>query len=78
MKYEVMKGCVIKGQPHSVGSIVELDHSQAKELIEIGRIALMSEVVKQQPVEEPIELENRSVGLDASDDAIVIKKKKHK
>lgn len=78
MKYEVIKGCVIKGQAHSAGSIVELDNSQAKELIEIGRIALLSEAVKEQPVEEPVELENRSIGLDVSDDAIGIKKKKRK
>jgi hypothetical protein len=54
-KYEVIKGCVIKGKGHQVGEIVELEHYEVNQLIAIGRIA----EVKQ----EPKKAQNRSVGL---------------
>jgi len=54
-KYEVIKGCVIKGNGHQVGDIVELEDYEVNQLIAIGRIL----EVKQ----EPKKAQNRSVGL---------------
>lgn len=54
-KYEVIKGCVIKGNGHQTGDIVELEDYEVNQLIAIGRIA----EVKQ----EPKKAQNRSVGL---------------
>lgn len=56
MKYQVVKGCVVKGEAHHPGSIVELDQGTARDLMGIGRIV---------PHDEP-ETQNRSVGLEAS------------
>ena len=38
MKYQVVKGCVIKGEGHQPGSIVELDELLARQLMGIGRV----------------------------------------
>ncbi len=54
-KYEVIKGCVIKGNGHQTGDIVELEDYEVNQLIAIGRIL----EVKQ----EPKKAQNRSVGL---------------
>jgi len=54
-KYEVIKGCVIKGEGHQTGAIVELEDYEVNQLIAIGRIA----EVKQ----EPKKAQNRSIGL---------------
>ena len=54
-KYEVIKGCVIKGNGHQVGDIVELEDYEVNQLIAIGRVL----EVKQ----EPKKALNRSVGL---------------
>lgn len=54
-KYEVIKGCVIKGEGHQIGDIVELEDYEVNQLIAIGRIA----EVKQ----EPKKAQNRSIGL---------------
>jgi len=55
MKYEVLKGCVISAQRRNVGDVVEIDDSEARMLMGIGRIAPAQE--KSEPVV------NRSVGL---------------
>jgi hypothetical protein len=55
-KYEVIKGCVIKGQGHQTGSIVELEDYEVNQLIAMGRIV----EVKEEPKIET----NRSIGLD--------------
>lgn len=54
-KYEVIKGCVIKGNGHQVGDIVELEDYEVNQLIGIGRIVECKE--------EPKKAQNRSVGL---------------
>jgi hypothetical protein len=61
MKYQVARQCVIKGKPHHVGDIVELDKDLARDLMGIGRVVPHDE-------SEP---ENRAVGLESSDDAPV-------
>ena len=79
MKYEVIKGCVIQGKPCKPGDVVDLDQAQASILIGIGRIAISEkkEAVAKK-VEEPVVLENRSVGLESSEEAPVIRKNKKK
>jgi hypothetical protein len=79
MKYEVIKGCVIQGKPCKVGDVVDLDQAQVNILIGIGRIAVFEkkEAVAK-VVEEPVVLENRSVGLETSDEAPVVRKNKKK
>ena len=79
MKYEVIKGCVIQGKPCKIGDIVDLDQAQATSLIGIGRIVILEkkEAVAKK-VEEPVALENRSVGLDTSEEVPVIRKNKKK
>lgn len=54
MKYDVIKGCVIKGTPHQAGEVVEIDDITARGLMGIGRVAPHSEEKK---------LEDRSIGL---------------
>jgi len=54
-KYEVIKGCVIKGNGHQVGDIVELEDYEVNQLIGIGRIVECQQ--------EPKKAQNRSVGL---------------
>ena len=54
MKYEVIKGCVIKGSQHKVGDIVEIDDVTANGLMGIGRVA---------PHATEEKVEDRSVGL---------------
>jgi hypothetical protein len=56
MKYQVVKGCVVKGEAHQPGSVVELDGNLARDLMGIGRVVPLDE-------SEPV---NRSVGLEAS------------
>lgn len=54
-KYEVIKGCVIKGEGHQTGSIVELEDYEVNQLIAMGRIVEVKE--------EPKKTTNRAVGL---------------
>ena len=61
MKYQVVKGCVIKGEAHHPGSVVELDNDLARDLMGIGRVIPHDEV-------KPA---NRSVGLESSEEAPV-------
>lgn len=60
MKYQVQKGCVIKGSAYKVGDVVEIDESTARSLMGIGRVA---------PYHEPV-VQDRSVGLSSSDQAV--------
>ena len=80
MKYEVIKGCVVKGKACHPGEIVDLDKSQAVDLIGIGRIIPAGEKqdVAVEASENPAELENRSIGLDTSEEAPIVRKKKKK
>lgn len=58
MKYEVIRGCIILGVPHSVGSHVDLeDNSVADALMGIGRIL---------PVAESAVIEDRSIAVTES------------
>ena len=61
MKYQVVKGCVIKGEGHQPGAVVELESNLARDLMGIGRVV---------PHDEP-EQANRSVGLEGSEEAPV-------
>lgn len=54
-KYEVIKGCVIKGSGHHPGEIVELEDYEVNQLIALGRIVECKQ--------EPKKAQNRSVGL---------------
>lgn len=54
-KYEVIKGCVIKGEGHQTGSIVELEDYEVNQLVAMGRIVECKE--------EPKKTTNRAVGL---------------
>lgn len=58
MKYEVIKGCVIRGAKHKVGDIVEVDNKLAESLMGIGRLV---------PASEPTTT-NRAVGVAGSED----------
>lgn len=64
MKYKVVKGCVIKGEGHHVGAVVELDNALARDLMGIGRVV---------PHDEP-EVQNRAVGLEESEDKPVARR----
>ena len=55
MRYKILKGCVAGGRARRLGSIVELDDEQGRNLMLMGRVA---------PYDEPKEPENRSIGLD--------------
>lgn len=55
MKYEVIRDCVIVGNRHKVGDIVEVADNVAKDLMGIGRIV---------PADES-KLQDRSVGLSS-------------
>ena len=66
MKYEVLKGCVIDGKPHRKGEVVEVK-SNAWHLLAIGRIA---------PYSEPVQIENRAVALEVSQDKPRTRRKK--
>jgi len=59
MQYQVLKSCVIHGSAKRQGTILELTDEEAKELMGIGRVA---------PYEPP-KFENRSVGLEDSEEA---------
>lgn len=61
MKYQVVKGCVIKGEGHQPGSVIELEDQLARDLMGIGRVVPHDEA-------EPV---NRSVGLEDSEEAPV-------
>lgn len=61
MKYQVVKGCVIKGEGYQPGAVVELDKDLARQLMGIGRVVPHDE---SQPA-------NRSVGLEESEEAPV-------
>jgi hypothetical protein len=55
MKYEVIKGCVIKGAGHQVGSVVDLDdETLVKSLMSMKRLI---------PYAEPEKTIDRSIGL---------------
>ena len=54
-KYEVIKGCVIKGEGYQVGDIVELEDYEINQLIGIGRIVECKQ--------EPKKKADRSIGL---------------
>tara|TARA_B100000497_G_scaffold84144_1_gene93793 strand:+ start:243 stop:461 length:219 start_codon:yes stop_codon:yes gene_type:complete len=58
MKYEVVKGCVIKGVSHRVGDTVDVDDKLAESLMGIGRLVPASE-------EKTV---NRAVGAEGSED----------
>ena len=54
MKYKVLRNTVAAGRVRRMGSVVELDDSEAKILMSMGRVAPHAE-------EQP--LEDRSIGL---------------
>lgn len=58
MKYEVIKGCVIRGVTHKVGDTVEVDDKLAESLMGIGRLVPASESTTT----------NRAVGVSGSED----------
>ena len=58
MKYEVVKGCRIKGQTCRPGDVIEIDAITAKDLMGIGRIT---------PHDES-QTANRAVGLETSEE----------
>lgn len=58
MKYEVIKGCVIRGVTHKVGDTVEVDDKLAESLMGIGRLVPASESTTT----------NRAVGVEGSED----------
>jgi hypothetical protein len=58
MKYEVIKGCVIRGVTHKVGDTVEVDDKLAESLMGIGRLVPASESTTT----------NRAVGVAGSED----------
>jgi len=55
MRYKILKGCVAGGRACRMGSIVELNDEEGRNLMLMGRVA---------PYDEPKEPENRSIGLD--------------
>lgn len=59
MKYKVLKSCRIDGATHNAGSVIDVSESSVKELMAMGRIV---------PHDEPV-VENRSVGLEDSDES---------
>ena len=58
MKYEVVKKCVIKGDVHDVGVVLELDQSLANKMMGIGRVT---------PVDESKTV-NRAVGVEGGEE----------
>lgn len=60
MKYKVIRNCMISGKSHVIGDIVELDDVLSSNLMSINRV---------EPYDEKVELDNRAVGLDASEEA---------
>ena len=58
MKYQVLKSGVINKKPAQAGSIVDVTGDEERALLSMGRIM---------PYDEP-KVENRSVGLDESDE----------
>ena len=58
MKYEVVKGCRIKGQTYRPGDVLEIDSVTAGDLMGIGRIV---------PHDES-KAANRAVGLESSEE----------
>jgi hypothetical protein len=54
MKYKVLRNTVAGGRVRRMGSIVELDDLEAKELMGMGRVA---------PHAEEVQIEDRSIGL---------------
>ena len=56
MKYEVIKGCVIHGEGHKPGTVVDLDARTAQTLMGIGRVVPHDET----------KTVDRSVGLETS------------
>ena len=65
MKYQVVRSCVIGGQSHNSGAVVEVGVDDARVLMGMGRIT---------PHAEPV-IENRSVELDKSPEKTVKRKK---
>lgn len=65
MKYQVVRNCVIAGQSHQAGSVVEVSVDDATVLMGMGRII---------PHDEPV-IENRSVELDKAPEKTVKRKK---
>lgn len=57
MKYQVVRNCVIAGQSHQAGSVVEVSVDDATVLMGMGRIM---------PHDES-KAENRSIGLEESE-----------
>lgn len=60
MKYEVQKGCVIKGSAYQPGAVVEVDDVTARALMGIGRIAPHDDSVV---VDRSVGLSDSSAGL---------------
>lgn len=58
MKYEVNKRCVIKGEVHDVGAIIELDSELAGRMMGIGRVT---------PADESKTV-NRAVGVEGGEE----------
>jgi hypothetical protein len=58
MKYKVLKSCRIHNRSCPAGEVVELNDSEAKELMAMGRVA---------PHHEPV-VEHRAVGVEGSSD----------
>ena len=54
MKYEVLKSCIINRKGRQKGEILEISDEESKLLMGLGKIA---------PADEPVIVENRSVGL---------------
>jgi hypothetical protein len=54
MKYEIIKGCAVGTARYKVGDIVTLSEENAKILLGLKRVT---------PYDEPVKLEDRSVGL---------------
>ena len=54
-KYEVVTGCVIKGNAHQPGDVVSLEDYEVNQLVAMGRIVECKE--------EPKKTTNRAVGL---------------
>jgi len=55
MSYIVLKGTVIGGKRANAGDVVDVDGLEARELIGLGRIALVEK--------KSVEIEDRSIGL---------------
>lgn len=62
MKYKCVKGCIINKTPVQAGTVLEIQEREATMLMQIGRVI---------PFDEPIAVENRSIGLEISPEIIV-------